>query len=162
MTKNLFPETPKELGPASLTRRLAAITYDALLVIALLMVTTAIYMLVSAAVLGSERYQSLSESGKTIGDPLLSSILFIILYFFFGYFWTKNGQTLGMQAWHIRVQNSDRTSISWSQALLRFIAAFVSIATFGLGYLWIMLDPQHRSWHCMFSNTQVVRINKRK
>lgn len=159
----MFEEKPEELSDASLSRRLAAMFYDTLLCIALMMVTTGIYMAVSKTVLGSETYRQLNESGQTINDPLLSSILFCTLFFFFGYFWTRNGQTLGMQVWHLRVQSKGSKPISWTQALLRFMTAFVSAACFGLGYLWMLFDKQDRTWQCIASDTEIVRIpNRRK
>jgi len=157
-----FPETANELEHASLGRRLAAMSYDALLCIALMMVTTGIYMATSNVILGAEAYKALNESGETINDPLLSSILFTTLYFFFGYFWTRNGQTLGMQVWHIRIQTPDNKSISWTQALMRFLMACVSAACLGLGYVWIIFDPQRKSWQCHVSDSEVVRIPKPK
>jgi uncharacterized RDD family membrane protein YckC len=162
MIQKEFPPTPENLGPASLLRRFAAMTYDALLTIAMLMAMTGAYMAASASILGAEHYRAKSEAGTTIGDPALSLILFITLYAFFGYFWTRNGQTLGMQVWHIRVQNNNNTSISWMQALLRLMVSIVSLMTFGLGYIWVLLDKKKRSWHCMLSKTEVIRIAKNK
>jgi len=157
-----FNESPESLGKVSIIRRIAAIGYDALLCLALLMTTTGLYMLIANTLIGSEKYKVMTETGKTLHDPLLSSILFIVLYGFFAYFWTKNGQTLGMQAWHLRVQNSNRTSISLTQALLRFLMAGISAACFGLGYLWMLIDKKDRTWQCIFSDTQVVRVPKGK
>jgi uncharacterized RDD family membrane protein YckC len=157
-----YPEATAELSPAPLSRRLAAILYDSLIVIALLMVTTGIYKLVQAGVLGEEQLRQLTDSGKMDTDPLLSSILFIVLYVFFAYFWTKNGQTLGMQVWHIRVQTREGFSISWSQALLRFMMAWVSALLGGVGYFWALIDKDKRSWHDIFSMTVVVRIPRKK
>jgi uncharacterized RDD family membrane protein YckC len=56
---------------------------------------------------------------------------------FFGYFWTRNGQTLGMQVWRIRIQNLNGVSVSWSQALRRYVAAaaILLIALLGAYYL---------------------------
>lgn len=158
----IFPESEQHLSRASLIRRLAAMFYDALLCIALMMVTTGIYMMISKVAIGGEAYKAMNDSGQTIHDPLLSSVLFITLFGFFGYFWTKTGQTLGMQVWHIRVQTKDGYSISWTQALLRFFMAGFSFACFGLGYLWMLIDKQDRTWQCIFSETQIVRVPKRE
>jgi uncharacterized RDD family membrane protein YckC len=157
-----FPETASDVSPAPLIRRLTAMLYDSLIVIALMMITTGIYKVIQASILGADKLRELTESGKMDTDPLLSSILFIVLYLFFAYFWTRTGQTLGMQVWHIRVQSQSGVSISWSQALLRFMMAWVSILAFGLGYLWVLIDKKKRSWHDIFSMTEVVRIPKRK
>ena len=162
MTQQKPFTSPESLGPAHLLRRLAAAVYDALLVIALLMVITGIYMSISASVLGTEHYRASSETGENIGDPILSCTLFMTLYLFFGYFWTRTGQTLGMQAWHIRIQNNDDTPIRWGQALLRLMGAVISLMAFGIGYVWILVDKKERSWQCILSKTEVVRVAKIK
>ncbi len=147
---------------AGLGRRLAAIFYDALLCVALLMVTTFLYKLIWMAFVGEAKLRQLSESGALDGDPLLSTILFFALFAFFAKFWTHAGQTLGMQVWGIRVQNADGSGISLWQALLRFVVAIGSWLCMGLGFFWSLFDKQKRSWHDMYSDTQVVRIPKRK
>lgn len=155
-----FPESRDDLIPAGVLRRLAAMLYDFILCLALVMVTTMIYMLLAHTILGAETYKAINDSGQSMRDPFLQSTLFISLFLFFGYFWTRNGQTLGMQVWHIRVQNKDNTAITWRQALMRFMMAIVSWLALGLGHLWPFFDDKKRSWHCMFSNTEIVRIPK--
>lgn len=157
----LFTEPLSQLMPATLIRRLLAIFYDAILCFALTMTITMIYMAISHSIMGAEAYKAINDSGQSTHDPLLSSILFISIFLFFGYFWTKNGQTLGMQVWHLRIQNSDNSAISWNQALVRFFTATVSFALFGAGYLWILIDKEGRSWQCISSESKVVRIPKR-
>jgi len=159
--KNEFPGPHDQLMPAFLTRRLAALLYDSLISVALMMCVTGLYMIIHNLVIGTEQYQAITDAGKTTHDPLLSSILFISLFSFFAYFWTKNGQTLGMQAWHLRIQNSNHTHISLPQALIRFLMAIFSIGTGGLGYLWMLIDRKDRTWQCILSETEIVRIPKR-
>lgn len=141
-----------------LGRRMAAISYDALLCVALLMVTTFIYKLVWMGFIGEARLHQLSESGALDADPLLSSILLVTLFGFFAKFWTHGGQTLGMQVWGIRVQNADGTAISLWQALLRFVVAIASWLCVGLGFFWSLFDKQKRCWHDLYSETQLVRV----
>ena len=160
MRRRPFPETSDQLRQAGLIRRLGAMLYDGLICIALLMVVTGIYTAASKALVGDERYEQLFKSGATSHDPILSSILFISLFLFFGYFWTHNGQTLGMQVWHLRIQNENRQPISWLQALMRFFMGWISWAALGLGYLWVLFDRQGRSWPDRFSESQTVRIPK--
>src|ERR1700712_2924873 len=147
---------------AGLGRRLAAIFYDALLCVALLMVTTFIYKLVWMGVVGQVKLRQLSESGALDGDPLLSTLLLFALFAFFAKFWTHSGQTLGMQVWGIRVQNADGSGISLWQALLRFVVAIASWLCMGLGFFWSLFDRHKRSWHDMYSETQLVRVAKQK
>jgi len=153
MPKKIFPEESSLITKATFIRRLVAMLYDTLICAALVLVTTGIYTAISYKLTGVK---------STSGDPLLSSILFITLYLFFAYFWTRSGQTLGMQVWHLRIQNKDSTSISWLQALLRFIMAIISFIPAGAGYIWILIDKDNKAWHDRFSESIVVRIPKKK
>jgi uncharacterized RDD family membrane protein YckC len=151
-----------DFAPASFPRRLAAICYDALLCLALWLVTGFIYKLVQMAFIGEARLRELSEAGALDRDPLLSSILLLVTFGFFAKFWTHAGQTLGMQVWGIRVQNADGTAISLMQALLRFIVAIVSWLCAGLGFFWCLFDKQRRTWHDRYSDSVLVRVPKQK
>ena len=157
------PLSPQGEFPAvGLGRRLAVIFYDSLLCTALLIVTTFIYKLVMMGFICEAKMRALSESGALDGDPLLSTILFFVLFAFFAKFWTHSGQTLGMQVWGVRVQNADGTAISLWQALLRFIVSIGSWLCLGLGFFWSLFDRQKRTWHDLYSSTQLVRIPKPK
>ena len=155
------PMTSDTHPPAPLWRRLMAMLYDSLLCIALVFVITAVYtglhkLLISAGVF-SDRY----ASGDVGYDPVLTLVLVGSLWLFFGFFWRRAGQTLGMQTWRIRVENQDGSVISWTQALLRIIAGALSWAVFGLGWLWQWLDTQHRSWTDRLSGSRTVQLPKR-
>jgi len=160
MSKTHLLRPEGDFPAAGLVRRFAAIFYDTMLCIALLMVTTLCYKLVQMAFLGEEKLRALSDSGALDGDPLLSSLLLLALFGFFAKFWTHNGQTLGMQVWGIRVQNADGSAISLSQALLRFVIAIASWLCLGLGFFWVFYDKQQRSWHDLYSGSVLVRLPK--
>lgn len=145
---------------AGLSRRLAAIFYDFLLCIALLIIVTFIYKLILMGFYGQEQLKQMSDSGALDGDPLLSTVLFMSLFGFFAKFWTHNGQTLGMQVWGLRIQNKDGTAITLWQAMLRFLVAIGSWLLLGLGYLWVIWDKEKRTWHDIYSESQVVHLPK--
>ena len=147
--------------PAPLLRRFAAMFYDFLLCVALMMVVTLLYQqVVLRLILGGERLKQLADQGGLIGDPVLSSLLFISLFAFFAKFWTHKGQTLGMQVWGIRVQNRDGSPISLVQALLRFVIAIASWLCAGLGFLWMLWDKDKRTWQDRYSESVVIQIPK--
>jgi len=154
--------SPRGQFPAArLVRRLAAMFYDSLLCIALMMVVTLLYQQVLLRLLyGSEQLQQLADAGRLDIDPLLSTLLLFSLFGFFAKFWTHSGQTLGMQVWGIRIQNADGTAIDVWQALLRFLIALVSLLCLGMGYWWMLLDKQNRTWHDMYSESQAVQLPK--
>ncbi|MEX0162316.1 RDD family protein [Pseudomonas brassicacearum] len=160
MPKHLLPPQG-DFPPAGLGRRLAAMFYDFLLCTALLIVTSGAYKMIQMAIIGEEKMRALTEAGALDGDPLLSTVLLFVLFGFFAKFWTHNGQTLGMQVWCIRVQNADGTAISLWQALLRFVVAIASLLLVGLGFIWALFDKRKRSWHDIYSDTQLVRIPKK-
>ncbi len=148
---------------AGLTRRLAAMFYDFLLCMALLMVVTLLYQQgVLRLIYGSEQLQTLADSGALDRDPLLASLLLVCLFAFFAKFWTYNGQTLGMQVWGVRIQNRDGTAIDLWQALLRFFIAIGSWLFGGLGFLWMLWDKDRLTWHDRYSESVVVQLPKRK
>jgi len=149
-----------DFPPAGLIRRLAAIFYDFLLCVALLIVVTFLYKLALMGFYGEAQLKQLSDSGALDGDPILSTLLFFSLFGFFTKFWTHGGQTLGMQVWGIRVQNADGSAIDLWQALLRFLLSIVSWLCLGLGFLWILWDKQKRSWHDIYSDSCVVQLPK--
>lgn len=146
---------------AGLLRRLAAMFYDSLLCIALMMVVTLLYQQVLLRLIyGNEQLQTLADAGRLDIDPLLSTLLLFSLFGFFAKFWTHNGQTLGMQVWGIRIQNADGRAIDLWQALLRFLIALVSLLCLGMGYWWMLIDKQKRTWHDIYSDSQAVQLPK--
>ena len=102
----------------------------------------------------------MSESGALDQDPILSLIILLSLMAFFGLFWTLNGQTLGMQVWRLRVQQPDGFSVTWKQAMIRFLVAIPAWLCGGLGVFWALWDREGRSWHDIASGTRLVLLPK--
>ncbi len=132
--------------PAKLARRLAAMFYDALLLLAILFFATLMVLPLSYG-------NAIAPS-----DPVYSSYLVIVSFLFYAWFWTHGGQTLGMRAWKLRIQTLDGRKINWRHALLRFLAAIPSWTLLGAGYLWMLVDKDGLSWHDHFSETMIVRL----
>jgi uncharacterized RDD family membrane protein YckC len=150
-----------EFPNAGLPRRLAAMAYDTMLSLALLMVVTFAYLMALKLIYGEAQLKLMSDAGALNGDPLLSTLLLFSLFAFFAKFWTHNGQTLGMQVWGVRVQNADGSAIDLWQALLRFLLAIISFLCAGLGFFWILFDKQKRSWHDIYSGSCTVQLPKK-
>ena len=130
--------------PASLIRQLAAMLYDSLLIVAILFVVVAISIVFN--------------QGEAIESrPVIYIFIFLVVLVFYGWFWSKSGQTLGMQVWKIRVVSKSGTNPSWSISISRIIFAIFSIACFGLGYWWRLFKPY--TWHDRLSQTRVVDIS---
>jgi len=147
-------------SPAGLMRRLAAMLYDTLLVFAVAWSVTAAAVLLRVEMVGEA---AIRASGKpAVSGPLLQGVIGVALVIFFGWFWTHSGQTLGMQAWRLRVQQPDGTPLTWRQALVRMLGAAVSALAGGAGYWWMLIDREGLSWHDRLSRTRVVLLPKRR
>lgn len=150
-----------EFPSAGLIRRLAAMFYDFLLSVALMVVVTLLYQQgLLRLIYGNEQLLAMSQAGMLDRDPMLATLVLFSLFAFFAKFWTHNGQTLGMQVWGLRIQNANGSAISLWQALLRFLIAIISWLLGGLGFLWVLWDKQKRSWHDIYSESLVVQLPK--
>lgn len=136
----------------SLLRRLAAIFYDSLLLIGVLLAAVALITVPTGLIWGVEP------------DPAglaFRAYLVVVIALFFVYFWTHGGQTLGMRAWRLRVLRDDGTPLSGRDAGLRLLLAAVSWAPLGAGYVWALFDADGLCWHDRASRTRLVLLRKR-
>ena len=62
-----------------------------------------------------------------------------------------------MRAWRIELIAADGGPVGWDRALLRFAAAWLSLAPAGLGLWWSAIDPERRCWHDRLAGTRLVR-----
>ncbi len=142
------------MGNAGLLRRLAAILYDSLLLLALWFLATVPFIAI--------------ESGESIepgSGPLYivyQLTLFGVAYGFFVGFWRHRGRTLGMQSWGLQLQTADGKIPSAGAATIRFFAAILSWLPLGLGFFWQLWDAEHLTWHDRLSRTRLVYYPRKK
>ena len=128
----------------SFPRRLAALLYD------IVAVFTVLYF---------ASFVPVVAGGDAIdpGNPLFVIYLLVIAFGYFGLSWTR-GRTLGMQAWKLEIQAcADTRPLTWKEALIRFAAAALSIAIFGIGYFSALTDAENRTWHDRLSKSRLIR-----
>ncbi len=140
-------EHSAEPGTAGLGRRLAAIGYDSLLLVAVLFVGTAVLLPFS----GGEAIRA--------GDVWYTAYLVALSFGYFGWFWTHGGQTLGMRSWRLRLVGAGLDGANWRQALVRFVSACFSWLAFGAGFVWLLVDPDRLTWHDRVSRTRIVDVS---
>lgn len=118
--------------------------YDALLLVAVLIMATAIYMLL------------VHRAEIAPGDARFSAYLCLVIYLYFVCQWCLGGQTLGMRCWRLRLRKQDGSRISWWDASLRFVAALFSWLLGGLGFFWLLVDRDGLTWHDRWSKTMLI------
>ena len=159
---------------APLARRLAALSYDGLLLLAVLLFASALLI-------------PLAKTGATPSyHPLRTLYLLCVSFGFFGWFWTHGGQTLGMRAWRLQLQGCDGNQVSWRRAALRFTLSLplwlyigsVLIVTYapphpesswlnllltipapiryGIAGAWLVLDQWPNNWRDRVSGLRII------
>ena len=143
---------------AGLFRRLASILYDGIIVGAIWM----LFGFIMQLVVGPDTSELVD--GRVRTDPVLGNILFFLMLTscaaFFGWFWTRSGQTVGMLAWRIKVVDRDGGPVSVRQAAVRLLLAWPAFCLLGLGYLWLFVDAEGDALHDKISGTRVVVVPK--
>lgn len=115
---------------ASAPRQLISAVYDGLLLIALLLIAAAITVPLTQAGIISPN------------SPLLSLYLLTVCFLFYAGFWVHGGQTLGMHVWHIRIEQMDGSTITWKQALIRFVSGLPAWGMLVLGLIRLSVPEQ--------------------
>lgn len=144
-----------DVWPAGLGRRLGAMLYDGLLLLAIWIAVGAAHVAVSRLLLNIPAEQVGLGAAQVLS---LRALMVLSAFIFFAFFWRRVGMTLGMQAWRLRVQTRDCQPLSFRQSLLRFMVGTLSFVPFGLGHLWVLFDAERRSWADMASGTQIVVV----
>lgn len=173
-----------EYPRAGISVRLICLLYDGLLLIALLAVLNVILVgiFTSGSSASSQEIELLSADIR-YGLQFPASVL--IIFGFYGYCWTRSGQTLGMQTWRLELIRRDGHRPRWRDALRRLLTAcvlpivcgalawvlqdgngkafgFSVLLGFAVNYVWGWLPltglSHGRCLHDVMSDTEVVRV----
>jgi len=104
-------------------RRIACLPYEGLLLLALVLIAS---------------FPIAGLKGATlVGIPhiIFQLYLFVVTATYFTWQWQKNGQTLPMKTWRIRVLTTDGKRLTWQRAFIRFIWALVFLGPACVGIL---------------------------
>lgn len=132
---------------ASFLKRIFSLFYDSIIVIGLIFTFSLLLVVMNGGA---------QETSSTIN---FLQLLIIILTgpLFYCYFWTKNnGQTLGMQAWKIKVLKNDNKNLSLNDSFKRCLLSFFLFP----GYIWIIFDKKKRSFADILSDTKIIKVRK--
>jgi uncharacterized RDD family membrane protein YckC len=73
---------------------------------------------------------------------------------------SPSGQTIGMRTVGIRVIDATTGGrVDYGRCITRYLMAIISGLALGLGYLWMLWDPQRQTWHDKAAGTYVVPVS---
>jgi uncharacterized RDD family membrane protein YckC len=128
----------------------ACLIYEALVVIALSLVCTTIFVLfLGDATTGIKRYS-------------LQLFLWLAAGVYFAWCWQKSGQTLAMQTWQLKLINQDGELLTLTAAITRYVLASLSLIAFGLGYLWVVVDRDRLFLHDRLLKNKIIFAPRKK
>lgn len=116
--------------------------------------------------------------GASLLDVIMVAVLFGMLNGVFGWFfhvsgsfpfwfavysvtmWATKGTTIGGIICGLKVVRLDDRPIDWGVAIVRGLAAFLSLVVAGLGFIWVAFDDDKQSWHDKIAGTTIVYVPK--
>ncbi|WP_010196071.1 RDD family protein [Psychrobacter sp. PAMC 21119] len=184
--KTSMPRAPEIEEPtiAKPSTRMAAILYDGMLILALLFLVGTLLTVIGTLMTmetGSESSQA--QSLPTWYQNFIMTPSFILtLVGFYGIFWRRGGQTLGMQTWRLKTVNNSGHLLTWGQSFKRILAAFIMPLIFGIigsvidgsrailltsaflgfifNYAFCFFNPRGLAVQDMLSNTITLKMPK--
>lgn len=163
--------------------RLLAALYDGMLILALFFLVATILIVFGTTSVGTS-----SADAQTLPQWYRHYVMFpsmiATLIWFYGMFWKRSGQTLGMQTWQLQTIRVDGGLLGWKQSISRILAALVvptlcafigkithgswqatSISLFVgfvFNYLFALANPKRLAVHDILSRTLTVKIPARQ
>jgi len=173
LTAPATPPSTAHLRDAGLARRFAALGYEALLVVAMVLVASfALLPFVSPDAARTHALAVPTLAGRTI----MFVALFALGGLFFGWCWSRGRRTLPMKTWRLALVDANGAPLSPRTAIVRYLAAWIGpalalaaygpLSAYGQGALawplvavnWLaaFVDPGRRFLHDRIAGTRIV------
>lgn len=110
------PPATFEAPTPGIARRLACFFYEGVLLFGVVMLAGLLY-----SVFTNQRHALVGTAG-------LQAFLFVVLALYFVGFWARQGQTLAMRTWHIRLIDRSGCAPGAGRALVRYLLAWLWFA----------------------------------
>lgn len=133
---------------ASWRRRLASMLYEGLLLLGVLALTFLVpYLMLGVAF-------ELAPPGW-----LAWLHIFVVLGVYFVWYWRRQGQTLAMQTWRLKLVDADSgRRLGRGRCWLRYTLAWPSLLLFGVGLLWALIDRDRQFLHDRLAGSCIVLL----
>lgn len=129
-----------------LFKRVMACVYESLILIAIWMLVTWLFVGV---------FGDATQSPKRF---VLQIVLWWVTGMYFVICWVKTGQTLAMKVWKMKVVNQKGQLLTLQQAITRYILATLLMLAFGLDFLYMLLNKQRIFLHDHFLDSRYVLV----
>ena len=149
MQKPMPGQRPGEDPRASLRVRLLSMSYEALLLVAIELVATALFV----AVAGDSRVQP--------WRTLLQLYLVLVAAIYFVWSWTGARRTLPMRTWRLRLVNRLGEAPNMRTAAVRFLVAALTLPLGATAVWWALIDRERLFLHDRVAGTRLVREPQR-
>jgi uncharacterized RDD family membrane protein YckC len=73
-------------------------------------------------------------------------------------FWAWRQTTVGGIICQLRIVRTDGLPLTVGDAFVRGLSAIFSVVVVGLGFFWVLRDPERQSWHDKIAGTYVVKV----
>jgi uncharacterized RDD family membrane protein YckC len=91
--------------------------------------------------------------------PRFAAIFFLVLTFlYFIFFFSTTGQTVGKAIMGLRVVTTDGRRMGVKRSFIRTFCYTLSLAPFGMGFLWVLGEDRRRAWHDKIAHTYVLYV----
>jgi uncharacterized RDD family membrane protein YckC len=97
-----------------------------------------------------------SPDKRVLGIYAVCYFAFAVIYFFL--FMISGGQTPGMKCRHLIVVTKEGELLDPKHAVMRGFGYLISILPVLLGFVWMLLDPEHLTWADKISTTYVKKV----
>ena len=132
---------------AGFLRRIFSLIYDSFAVLGIVLSFTLLLVIINGGA---------PQSGGAM-DTIQLLITLLSGPVFYTYFWIVNdGQTLGMQAWKIKLISDEK--LTPRVCLLRCAFSTFSFLLFGLGYFLIFFRKDKKSLADLATKTRIIKI----
>ena len=137
--------------------RFGAIFIDGIILWAVQMAVYAVFGLITAAVMSSMPGESSYPSLFIISQVFITLLSFVISAAYDIWFVGRFGATPGKMACKIKIVTPDGGKVSYSRALGRYFAKWISSMILGIGFLMAAFDDEKRTLHDRICETRVIR-----
>lgn len=132
----------------SFVKRIAAIIYELLLLMAVFSIVTFLFILI------------FGDAREGFNHFALQVTLWLVGGMYFVFSWIKTGQTLAMKTWRIKLESMNGELLNLNRAILRYLLATAGVMFFGAGFLWALFDREGLYLHDRLIGSRLRLIDK--